>query len=658
MEVLLLVAYLSIKVYPPMSLLRLLRSKAPLATAFLAAFASVSNLRADTPVNQLTRSETLSGWQLLFDGKSADGWRNYKSDKISEGWKVEDGALVRFGKNAGDIITEKEYQYFELMLEYKISKAGNSGLMFHVNEKNGAPWQSGPEIQIQDNVDGRDPQKAGWLYQLYQPVRNQPNTDKPIDFTRPVGEWNQIYVRIAKNQCEVSMNGSVYYTFNVGSQDWHERIAKSKFANMPDFGKLGKGHICLQDHNDLVSFRNIKIRELNEDGTVPQPIDGKISVKQVPAFPDMKWEGWQPVEEDGTVNRPLRILELTYAKGDPNRLYVIDQLGRIYTFENNPKVKQAKLILDIRSKVNPWYGSGANEQGLLGLALHPKFHENKELFISYTSAEDNRSVVSRFKLKNDGSLQVDPESEEILLEVPQPFKNHNGGPIEFGPDGFLYIGFGDGGFRDDPHANSQNRSQLLGSILRIDVDTKANGLKYGIPADNPFVGQDGIRGEIFAYGFRNPWRIAFDKATGKLWVGDVGQDLYEEVDIVEKGGNYGWSNWEGTHPFGNRPVVEGTSKPIPPVWEYDHQIGKSITGGRVSNTERLPALKGKYIYADYVSGTVWALSHSGSGQETQNHLLLEKGVPVFAFGEDAAGEIYFTTDTAREQNIFKFEMTE
>lgn len=639
---------------------RNLRGLLRLALLSSLAFLPISTAFADNPANQLTRSEELSGWKLLFDGNSADQWRSYKKEGLSDGWKVVDGALVREGKNAGDIVTKEKYKYFELMLEYKISEEGNSGLMFHVNEKNGAPWQSGPEIQIQDNVKGHDPQKSGWLYQLYQPPANRAlGETAPLDVTRPVGEWNQLYLRIAPNQCEVSMNGAVYYHFKLGDKDWNDRVAKSKFAQMPDFGKVGEGHICLQDHGNLVSFRNIKVRELPEKGQPPQPIDGKLSLKGVPAFPEMTWEGWTPVEEDGTINKPLRILELTYAKGLPHRLFAMDQKGRIFTFENKSDVKQASLYLDIQDKVSYWAGPGANEQGLLGLAFHPNYKENKEFYVCYTRKSDDKSIVSRFKAKGDDLLKGDAGSEEVLLELEQPYKNHNGGAIEFGPDGLLYVAFGDGGLRNDPKAAGQNRKQLLGSILRIDVNKKTDGLAYGIPADNPFVGQSGLRPEIYAHGFRNPWRIAFDKATGTLWCSDVGQDLYEEVDVVVKGGNYGWSNREGTHPFGNRPVVEGTSAPIDPVWEYDHAIGKSITGGRVSNTKRLPSLAGKYLYADYVSGALWALSYDAkTGKATRNEQIIEGGVPVLAFGEDESGEVYYMMDTNRAQCIFKFEPKE
>jgi len=619
------------------------------------AFSSIA--LAETNVNQLTRPETLSGWQLLFDGKSTEGWRNYKKEDISSGWKVADGVLSREGKGAGDILTKKKYKFFELSLEYKISEGGNSGLMFHVIEDNPNPWQSGPEIQIQDNVNGHDPQKSGWLYQMFKPAApSWAKESGTLDATRPVGQWNQLFLRIAPDQCEVSMNGALYYRFKLGDKKWNELIATSKFAAFPGFGAAGSGHICLQDHGDLVSFRNVKLREIPEDKPVAQPIDGKLPVKGTLAFPKMKWQGWEPLDEDGNTNKPLRILELTYAKGDGNRLFAIDQRGWVFSFENRPDVERATLFLDLEKKVSKWSDPGANEQGLLGLAMHPRFKENGELFVSYTLKENNHSIVSRFRVSKTDPNKADPASEEILLDVDQPYQNHNGGSIEFGPDGYLYIGFGDGGLRNDPLAAGQNRGQLLGSILRIDVNSKTNGLNYGIPADNPYVKVADARPEIFAHGLRNPWRIAFDSKTGRLWCGDVGQELYEEVNVITKGGNYGWSNREGFHPFGNRSEVEGVSAPIDPVWEYDHIAGKSITGGRVYNASRLPLLKGKYIYADYVSGSVWALSYDeATGKASRNEQLIEGGIPILAFGEDQNGEIYYMRDSARGEGIYRFD---
>jgi len=213
----------------------------------------VAPVLAEAP-NTLTATEVQDGWKLLFDGKSTAGWRNYKKDAVGPGWKVVDGELRRVEKGAGDIITADEYGAFEVMLDYKISPQGNSGLMFHVTEANSTPWQSGPEIQIQDNVAGHDPQKAGWLYQLYKPE---------TDATKPAGEWNTLRVLITPTACETSMNGVKYYSFVKGSDDWNERVGKSKFSAMPAFGKATKGHIALQDHGDLVSFRNVKIRPLD-----------------------------------------------------------------------------------------------------------------------------------------------------------------------------------------------------------------------------------------------------------------------------------------------------------------------------------------------------------------------------------------------------------
>jgi len=635
--------------------------------ALLGLLASVSSfvaigqsVVAENPPNTLTRPESLSGWQLLFDGKSTEGWRNYKKEVVSDGWKVVDGVLRRDGKGAGDIVTKNKFQYFELMLEYNISDGGNSGLMFHVTEDNPNPWQSGPEIQIQDNVGGHDPQKSGWLYQMYKPVA--PSWVKEagtLDATRPAGQWNRLYVRIAPNQCEVSMNGALYYQFKLGDKKWNELVANSKFAAFPGFGSAGEGHICLQDHGNLVSFRNVKIRELPKDREIAQPIDGKLAIKSTPAFPKLKWFGWEPMDENGNANRPLRILELTYAKGDSNRLFAIDQRGWIFSFENKPDVEDSTLVLDIQKKVNRWFDQGANEQGLLGLAFHPKFNENGELFVYYTKRENNHSIISRFKMMKDTPTKADPDSEEILLDVEQPYQNHNGGSIEFGPDGFLYVGFGDGGSRNDPKATGQDLTQLLGSIIRIDVNSKSNGLAYGIPTDNPFVSVKGACPEIFAHGLRNPWRIAFDSKSGRFWCGDVGQELLEEVNVITKGGNYGWSSREGTHPFGSRPNVEGVSTPIEPVWEYDHTAGKSITGGRVYNSDRMPQLKGKYLYADYVSGSIWALTYdAATGKAVRNEQVIEKGIPVLAFGEDQNGEIYFMKDTARADSIQRFEKSE
>jgi hypothetical protein len=216
---------------------------------------------AGTP-NALTADETAAGWRLLFDGQTADRWRNYRADGLNPKWQVADGALTLTGGGGGDIVTRDQFGSFELVLEYKISPRGNSGLMFKVQEVAGKPpYDSGPEIQIQDNVAGRDPQKAGWLYQMYRPPTD-PATGKPIDATKPAGEWNELRFKLAGPSGEVAMNGVKYYAFEMGTSDWNERLAKSKFATWANFGTAARGHLCLQDHGDVVSFRNVKVREL------------------------------------------------------------------------------------------------------------------------------------------------------------------------------------------------------------------------------------------------------------------------------------------------------------------------------------------------------------------------------------------------------------
>ena len=209
---------------------------------------------ADTLPNTLSEAERRGGWRLLFDGRSTDGFRNYRKDSVSAGWKVDDGCLVRADTGAGDLITSDEFDSFELQLDYRISPGGNSGLMFHVTEDSEKPWHSGPEVQIIDNAKGKDPQHAGWLYQLYAPT---------VDATKPVGEWNTVHILISPEKCVHTMNGTKYVEYVKGSADWDAKVAASKFSKFPQFGKPTKGFICLQDHGNIVSFRNVKIKVLD-----------------------------------------------------------------------------------------------------------------------------------------------------------------------------------------------------------------------------------------------------------------------------------------------------------------------------------------------------------------------------------------------------------
>ena len=628
--------------------------------AWLLLLPCMSGLFADESINRLTESEKRSGWELLFDGTSLEGFKGYQQDTPGAGWQVIDGAIVRT-EAAGDLLTKEMYDSFEIQLEYRISKAGNSGLMFHVTEDGKRPWYSGPEVQIIDNDAGKDGQKAGWLYQLYEPhekkwvMRIEKAAGLPVkelvDATRPAGEWNHLYLRVTPGSSEVCLNGVSYYKFVVGNDDWNKRVAKSKFSKFEQFGKAGNGHLCLQDHGDEVAFRSIKVRRL-PDGKLPRkPADGTLSLEAVPAFPGLTWEGWSPLSDDGKPVPPLRPLMVTHANDGSGRRFIVEQSGLIYVIEKDGQ--KAKIFLDIRDITRPW--KKANEEGLLGLAFHPRFSETGEFFVCYSPVNAPQSErISRFHVSAKDSRKADKNSEETVLQFDQPFPNHNGGSIAFGPDGFLYVGLGDGGSRNDPFDNAQNLGVLLGKILRIDIDRRGAETAYAIPLDNPFMNMDGVRPEIWAFGFRNPWQLTFDSQTGTLWMADVGQDLQEEINLVEKGGNYGWRRREGSYPFGNIPADLAT---IDPLWEYDHQVGKSITGGLVVRGSTIPELEGRYLYGDFVSGRLWALGVQDSYDPStiSNQLIPWNGLPIFGFGHDQDGAVYVLTSSNTGQGIYRIQ---
>ena len=632
----------------------------PLAAAVLMLTAKPGS--SEVPLNGLTPAEEKAGWQLLFDGSTTNQWRGYKSESFPRGWKIVDGAITRLGNGAGDIITKQKYESFELSLEYRISAGGNSGIMFHVTEDNLFSFMSGPEIQILDNASGHDRQQSGWLYQLYKPQKpawavkfekqagfSTPEID---DATRPAGEWNHIYLRVWPNDGEVCLNGVSYYRFQKGSPDWEERVAASKFAKMPRFGKANTGHICLQDHGNEVAFRNIKIRLPESRNEVTMPIDGELPLKPVEAFPGIEWEGWQPVDDSGKV-RARRSMVVTHAGDGSGRVFVASQRGLIHVINKNTPTK-AELFLDLTARVRDYEMN--NEEGLLGLAFHPDFATNGEFFVYYSpTASQWSSYVSRFSVSSDPN-KADPNSEQVVIDMRQPFTNHNGGSIAFGPDGFLYIGLGDGGGRNDPKHLAQDLSDWMGSILRIDVDSRSTDSQYGIPAGNPFVHRAGAKPEIYAYGLRNVWRLAFDRETGQLWAADVGQDLWEEINLIRNGGNYGWSLREAPHVFSGQ-MDEPQDQPIDPIWEYDHRIGKSITGGFVYRGSDLPELRGRYVYADYVAGRMFALKYNSDSSRIESNMSIPwNGLPVASFGEDEAGELYITTPTtAPDRGIYRLE---
>jgi uncharacterized repeat protein (TIGR03806 family) len=353
----------------------------------------------------------------------------------------------------------------------------------------------------------------------------------------------------------------------------------------------------------------------------------------------------RPTEGTGVTLTPVftglpagrSVVSLLQAPGAAGRWYLVEQAGRVFRFDNTPAAATRALVADLSARV-----LSGGELGLLGMAFHPDFAANGQVFLSYTGraragmSEAAVSRVSRFR-SPDGGATIDPASEQVLLEVSQPYANHNGGHIAFGPDGLLYIGMGDGGAAGDPMRNGQNLNSLLGKFLRVDVNRTAAGRPYAIPADNPFASGVGGAREIYAWGLRNPWRWSFDRATGALWAGDVGQGALEEVDRVERGGNYGWAVMEGTRCY-NASTCNRAGL-IPPVVEYGRSLGVSITGGYVYRGSRVPWLVGSFLFADFQSGRVWRVAHDAAGAASPQPIAMS-GVNVSTFGEGLDGEVY------------------
>ncbi|MEJ2516135.1 MAG: PQQ-dependent sugar dehydrogenase, partial [Gammaproteobacteria bacterium] len=330
-------------------------------------------------------------------------------------------------------------------------------------------------------------------------------------------------------------------------------------------------------------------------------------------------------------------VSLAQAPGDGSRWFVVEKRGVVRVFANDPGVASSEVFIDISDQVDQSFG----ESGLLGMAFHPAFPSTPEVYVSYTApGAPLVSRVARFRLDSTGTA-LDPSTEEVLLEIDQPRTNHNGGDLAFGPSGFLYASFGDGGGSGDPDENAQDTGNLLGSIIRIDVDTRSG---YEIPAGNPFASGSlcgnrlftGSCAEIFAWGFRNPWRMSFDPATGRLWLGDVGQNAWEEIDRVELGGNYGWNVREGAHCF-DPPTDCGTSF-LEPVTEYDRAAGQSVTGGHVYRGGAVPGLVGWYVFGDFVSGALFAVRED-SQPTAPAQPVGNTGLNISTFAVDTNGEL-------------------
>jgi glucose/arabinose dehydrogenase len=346
-------------------------------------------------------------------------------------------------------------------------------------------------------------------------------------------------------------------------------------------------------------------------------------------FPDPAAVEVELVPVVGGLDRPVGLANAGDGRG---WLFVVEKVGRIRIVAGGDLI--ASPFLDISDRV----GSSQNEQGLLGLAFHPDYANNGFFFVNYTDLQGD-TAVSRFSVSADPA-RADPGSEAVLLRVEQPAGNHNGGHVAFGPDGYLYIGLGDGGGAGDRYGNGQNGQTLLGAMLRLDID---QGTPYAIPEDNPFVGNEQVRDEIWALGLRNPWRYSFDRLTGDLYIADVGQNTYEEVNLQRAGDtsgqNYGWPIMEGLHCFpADRPCErEGLTLP---VWEYDHTQGCSVTGGYVYRGEDLSVLRGIYLFGDYCSGTIWGLAPARDGGDWRVARLTQTDLQLSTFGEDETGELY------------------
>ncbi len=328
-----------------------------------------------------------------------------------------------------------------------------------------------------------------------------------------------------------------------------------------------------------------------------------------------------------------RPLYATHADDGSERLFVLEQTGKVWILKD--EVRRREPFLDISALISASANRLYSEQGLLGLAFHPDFGANGYFFVNYTD-RSGTTVVARYQVSLSDPDVADAGSGQIIFQLGQPFANHNGGHIDFGPDGYLYISLGDGGSANDPLGAGQNRRLLLGSIIRIDVDGAA---PYAIPQDNPFVGEDSALDEIWAYGLRNVWRFSFDRVTGDMYLADVGQNLLEEVNFQPAdssgGENYGWNVWEGT----NRFTGGSAQDHVPPVFEYPHSLGCSVTGGYVYRGGAIPQMEAVYLFGDYCTGRIWAM-YRDPDLNWQAKEFTNTGMAISSFGEDEAGEIY------------------
>lgn len=359
-----------------------------------------------------------------------------------------------------------------------------------------------------------------------------------------------------------------------------------------------------------------------------------VTIAPPPPPPTVPTISTEPAFTNLSFNQPVALRQ---APGDGNRWFVVEKSGVVRVFANDAATMTSDVFVDINARVDP-----SGEGGLLGIAFHPGFPATPYVFVSYTRTSSPLvSYISRFSSPDNG-VTLDPGTEQVLFTVEQPFSNHNGGDLAFGPDGLLYASFGDGGSSNDPQGNGQNTSTLMGTIVRIDVDSAS---PFNIPPGNPFAGNglctQGIGAapcpEIFAWGFRNPWRMSFDTVTGKLWTGDVGQGSWEEVDVVELGQNYGWDVREGAHC--HEPATGCAETTVDPITEYARGSGGSVTGGYVYRGSSIADLVGWYVFGDFVTGTLYAVPED-SAIGTAPEIMDQTGLNISSFGQDVDGEIY------------------
>ena len=412
------------------------------------------------------------------------------------------------------------------------------------------------------------------------------------------------------NSCDPDLNGDLVVNFaDIGA------LKAAFFSSDPNADLNGDGHV---NFTDLGITKDLTFEAPGPSG--PTMVNARIAVVRV--YPQLEFE------------LPVGMYQLP---GDDSRWFVIEQAGIIRSFANVPDPPSSTVVMNIMGRVEC-----CGEAGLLGFAFHPNFPATPLAYVSYTRDGPNQqtpliSYISEFRT-NDGGLTLDPASERPLLRLNQPYTNHNGGNIAFGPDGYLYIGFGDGGSGGDPQNHAQNVEDLLGSFLRIDVNV-APPARYAIPPTNPFAGNADCTGgcpEIYAWGVRNPWRWSFDTRTGRLWAGDVGQDDWEEIDIIRNGRNYGWRCYEGDAPFnlaGCGPQSDYTF----PVAVYGRNLGSTVTGGYVYHGTRMPVLRNVYFYGDYGSGRLFAIDPN---LEPFPRPVLDTTLNISSFGQDIDGEVY------------------